>query len=153
MNIGEYLNHQKTEDRRAFIIHYPANSGKTTFAKKIAEIRPDVHYIDLLEFFLKNPDLKPIDKFGFEEFRDLLLKYEAEESVLLIDNPDFLLNTWKKSEKEELLNWFRLGLRSPGVTKKTIILMIQEDGFLSAADFVNTYGEPRVLALNMFDAI
>jgi hypothetical protein len=153
MDFGKYLNHQKTEDTQAFIIHYPANSGKTAFSKKLAETRSDVHYVDMLDCFLKNPDLEPINKFRFEKFRDFLLNYQVEQSVLIIDNPDFLLNTWRKSDKEALLNWIKIGLRSPGVTKKTIILMIQEDGFLSVAEIANSYGESRVLPLNTFGAI
>ena len=40
MNFADYLNHQKAEDRRAFIIHYPPCSGKTHFARQITKTRP-----------------------------------------------------------------------------------------------------------------
>lgn len=153
MNFRDYLNHQKTEDCRAFIIHYPAGSGKTQFALQLQKTHSDICYLNLLEYFLENPDLPPVSSFGFKALSGLLLGLEVHQSVVLVDNLDFLLNTWKAGEKQELLAWIRSGLRSPAVTNKTFVLIIQDDDVLSDADFRNTYKEPRVLALNQFEAV
>jgi len=63
MNFHDYLNRQKTEDRRAFIVHNPARSGKTQFAREIANTRPDVFYLDLQQYFIDHPQVN--HQFGF----------------------------------------------------------------------------------------
>ena len=57
INFFKYLDQQSSEDKRAFIVHYPAKSGKTSFAKRAAMQRADIFYLDLQETFLKQPDL------------------------------------------------------------------------------------------------
>jgi ATP/maltotriose-dependent transcriptional regulator MalT len=153
MRFTDYLNHQRAEDRRAFIIHYPAGSGKTRFAQQLTQICADISYLDLLAYYLDHPELPPISKIGISELRALLHSLQAPQPVILVDNSDFLFNTWNTAEKQALLHWLRVELRSPTDTDKTFILVIQDDGVLSAADIRNSYGEPRVLALNDFDAV
>jgi len=57
MNFFTYLDRQKLEDRQAFIIYYPAMRGKTRFAKRAQQLRPDLYYLDLLEYCLAFPKL------------------------------------------------------------------------------------------------
>ena len=153
MNFAEYLNHQKGEDRRSFIIHYPAHSGKSQFARKLQSTRSDIYYLDLLAYFLENRALPAVGQFDFSALRNLLLSLDVPQAVVLVDNPDILLNTWNAAEKQALLDWVRVGLRSPADTEKIFVFIIQEDEVLATADFRNAYDEPRVLALNMFDAV
>lgn len=153
MNITDYLNHQKAEDRRAFIIHFPPCSGKTQFARRLAETRLDVYYLDLLAFCLVHPELPPVAQFDFKALRALLLGLDVPQAVILVDHPDFLFNTWNAGEKRALLHWLQLELRSPADTEKTFVFIIQNDDVLAAAEFRNAYDEPRVLALNRFEAI
>jgi len=153
MNFGEYLDRQKTEDRRAFIIHFPAKSGKTQFARRVQETWPDVYLLDLQAYFASQPDPPPIHRFDFQALRRLLLSLDVPQSVIVVDNPDFLFNTWHPEEKRALLNWVRVELRSPADTAKTFVFIIQDDDVLARADFWNAYGEPRVIALNMFESV
>ena len=153
MNFQDYLNRQQSEDRRAFIIHYPAKSGKTRFAERVRQTRADVLLLDLQEYYVGHLDLPPIDEFDFPALRRLLLSLKAPEPVIIVDNADFLFNTWHAAEKQNLLNWLRVGLRSPGDTTKTLVFIVQEDGVLATATFHNSLGEPRVLALNEFEAV
>ena len=154
MNFHDYLNRQNNEDRRAFVIHYPARSGKTSFARRICETRQDAYLLDLQRYFLEHPELPPIQQCDASTLKNLLLSLETPERVLVIDNPDFLLNTWSKEEKHAFVHWLRIQLRSPADTEKTLVFVIQSDDVLVAADDMrNSYGEPRVLALNQFDAL
>jgi hypothetical protein len=153
MNFHDYVNRQKTEDRRAFIIHYPAKSGKTCFARRAAETRRDVHLLDLQEYFVSQPGLPPVRKWDFKALRSLLLSLDVPQSVVIVDNPDFLFNTWCTEEKRTLLNWVGVGLRSPAETEKTFVFIVQNDDVISAGTFINTYGEPRVLAMNEFESV
>ena len=75
------------------------------------------------------------------------------EEFILIDNPDFLFNIWKTEDKQALLHWMKVQLRSPGVTEKTFIFIIQSDEILATAQFNNSCGQPRILPLNEFEAI
>jgi len=153
MNIHDYIDHQKTEDRRAFIIHYPAKSGKTYFAQALLRTRSDVYLLDLQEHFVNQPGLPPVRKWDFEALRKLLLSIGVPQSVIIVDNPDFLFNTWSTAEKQSLLNWVRVGLRSPAETEKTFVFIVQNDDVISTGSFTNAHGEPRVLALNEFESV
>lgn len=153
MNFAAYLGHQNTEDCRAFIIHFPPCRGKSAFARRLAETREDLYYLDLLAYFLEHPELPRVGKFDFKALSALLLKLAVPQPAILVDNLDFLLNTWKAEEKQALLAWIQNGLRSPAMTRKTFIFLIQDEGLISAAVFHNTYHEPRVLALDLFEAV
>jgi len=152
MNFHDYLNRQKTEDRRAFVVHYPANSGKTEFALRVCAARPDACRLDLLAHFLEHADLPPIEEFGPAELRELLLGFEVTQSVVLVDNSDFLFNTWSEKEKTRFANWLRRQLRSPGVTEKTFVFLLQSEPFIETMNLEkNSYRESRVQPLNAFE--
>lgn len=153
MNFHDYLNRQNAEDRRAFIIHYHAKSGKTQFAHRICAIRQDVYLLDLQAYFLKHPELTHIGQFNFENLQYLLLALNVPQSVIIVDNTDFLFNTWEKRDKTDFTDWLRQQLRSPGVTDKTFIFMVQSDPFFESLRITNSYQEPRVLPLNAFEAL
>ena len=74
-------------------------------------------------------------------------------SALVIDQGDFMFNTWDKDEKQEFLHWLRVSLRTPSVAKRPFIFIIQSDGVLSSATLNNTLNQSRILALNEFDAL
>ena len=153
INFYKYLDQQSSEDTRAFIIHFPANSGKTAFAKLAASRRAGIHYLDLQEIFLNQPDLPQVTRCGFEFLKGYLLGLQTPAEFILIDNPDFLFNTWKSEDKQAMLHWMKAQLRSPGVTKKTFIFLIQTDEILATAQFTNSCGQPRILPLNEFEAV
>lgn len=153
MNFHAYLNRQQNEDRRAFVVHHGAKTGKTRFARRICETRQDAYLLDLLAYFLEHPELPPIQQCGFDVLRALLLKLDVAQDVIIVDNADFLFNTWRAEEKQHLLNWLRVQLRSPAVTRKTFVFFIQTDDIIAAADLRNSANEPRVLPLNAFDAL
>ena len=155
MNFFSYLHRQKQEDRQAFIIYFPASSGKTQFALRACEIDPGIFYLDLLSYFLSKPAIN-VNDYDLEKYKKLLLHtivFPPGTHTILVDNGDFLFNTWKDPVKRSFIDWLRNPLRTPAVTDKTHIFMIQTDGVLSAAELKNTLGEPRVLAINQFDAI
>lgn len=153
INFHRYLDQQSYEDTRAFFVHFPAKSGKTTFARNAAAHRSGIFYLDLQETFLSKSDLPPITQCGLDFLRDFLLGLEIPEEFVIIDNPDFLFNTWKPEEKQEFLYWIKVKLRSPGVTKKTFVFFIQSDEILATEQFKNSRGQARVLPLNEFEAL
>lgn len=153
INFYHFLGQQSGEDKRAFIVHFPACSGKSAFAKRAAVQKKEIYYLDLQETFLNRSDLPSITQCGFEFLKQFLLTLPVLEEFILIDNPDFLLNTWKPEEKQALVYWIRIQLRSPVDTEKTFGFFIQSDDILAAAQFTNSCGQPRVLPLNAFEAL
>ena len=71
----------------------------------------------------------------------------------MIDQADFMFNTWDADEKQEFIHWLRTSLRTPSVVKRTLIFVIQTDGVISSATLTNTRSQSRVLALNELDAL
>lgn len=153
INFYHFLDQQSSEDKRSFIIYYPAKTGKTAFAKLATTQRAGIYYLDLQEAFLNRPDLPKVNQCGFDFLKDYLLGLKVSNEIILIDNPDFLFNTWSPENKQALLHWMKVQLRSPSVTKKTFIFMIQTDDILATAQFTNSCGQPRILPLNEFEAI
>ena len=153
MNFHDYLNRQQNEDRRAFIIHYGAKSGKTRFARRICETRQDAYLLDLLAYFLEHPELPPIQKCGFDTLKDLLLTLAVPQDVIVVDNPDFLFNTWSAEEKRACSTGCACSCALRASPKKTFVFVIQTDDIIAAADLHNSYGESRVLPLDAFDAL
>jgi hypothetical protein len=157
MIFAKYLEQQSHEDRQAFIIHYPALSGKTQFIKKASQVLPGIHYLDLLEHVLADSKLSSLGRIDINEFMDLILEIDKslpdQTAVLVIDQGDFVFNTWDADEKQEFLHWLRVPLRTPSVAKRTIVFVIQTDGVLSSGTLSNTLNQSRILALNEFDAL
>ena len=154
MNFNTYLNHQMAEDRRAFLVHFSAKSGKTQFARRISQVRSDVYYLDLQSYFLENADLPPTGDCDVDTLKKLLLGLKVTQPVIVVDNPDFLFNTWDRSQKNEFLQWINKALRSPAHTQKTFAFFFQDDPVILSATFdKNAQHEPRILSLNSFDSL
>jgi hypothetical protein len=157
MNFAKYLEQQRHEDRQAFVIHYPALSGKTRFIQKTCEMIPGLHYINWLEHILAKKDLALLEKIDLSHFEKELLELDKslsdEISAVMIDQGDPMFNTWDTDEKQEFLHWLRIPLRTPAFVKRTFIFVIQTDNILSSAILNNTFNQSRILALNEFDAL
>jgi hypothetical protein len=153
MNFAEYLKHQSSEDRRAFILHFPAVSGKTYFARKARETIPDVELLDLQQYFLNTSGLPGIKDCTPKVLKNILFDFKTDQSVVIVDHLDFLFNTWKKQQKLDFLEMIKQQWRSPADTEKTYVFLMQSDENLEGVEMLNTYGESRVLALNKFDSL
>jgi hypothetical protein len=142
------------EDRRAFIVHFPAIGGKTQFARRVCQLRADTYYLDLQANFLENHQLPPIADCDPTLLKKLLLGLKVPAPVVLVDNPDFLFNTWDTGQKSEFLNMVNRALRSPSITPKTFVFFFQDDSAILSARFEpNIHGEARILPLDFFDAL
>lgn len=150
-NFNDFLNRQKTEDRRAFIVHYPAKSAKTRFAQKVSEKRVDTYCLDLQAH--ANEHQEAFKSFGFTVLQQLLLGLDVKESVVIIDNADFLFNTWESTDQVEFENWLRIQLRSPSMSNKTFVFFVQSDDYFMNMQLKNSRGESRVLPLDAFEAL
>jgi adenylate kinase family enzyme len=101
VKIEEFIQEQFNERYKHFIIYGPPNHGKTKLAKELAA-SSNMKYIDLLGIFTNDEKMKSeIDLFNPQKLFTLL-QCESEKLVV-IDQMDFLINTWDDTQFRELL--------------------------------------------------
>lgn len=153
IKLPDYIAIQATESYRAFIIHGPAISGKTRLAWRMADVL-GAYVLDLQAHFVADPSLcARIDRYRPHDLERLLLALDVPESLVVIDNMDFLLNTWSPKHRRELVAVVDKRLRSPGDTDKTFVFLIQADPVIVRHELTNTQGQPRILPIDAFYAL
>ena len=152
-DLRQYLASQGQETFRACIIHAPAMSHKTELGRRIRDAL-GAYLLDLQAYFLEHPELaERIDRFRPGDLEKLLLKLDVSESIVVVDNVDFLLNTWTRRHLEEFVAMVDLRLKSPGVTDKTFVFMVQSNPVILKHEVTNTRGRPRILPRDAFYAL
>ncbi len=156
-DLRQYLTTQGQETFRACIIHAPAMSHKTELARRIRDVL-GAYLLDLQVYFVEHPELaERIDRFRPRDLEKLLLKLDVPKrtgtGIVVVDNLDFLLNTWTKRRLEEFVAMIDLRLKSPGVTDKTFVFIVQTNPTVVRYDLRNTRGQPRILPLDAFHAL
>jgi len=152
-DLRQYLTTQGQETFRACIIHAPAMSHKTKLARRIRDVL-GAYLLDLQAYFLEHPGLaERIDRFRPNDLEKLLLKLDTPESIVVVDNIDFLLNTWTKRRLEGFAAMVDLRLKSPGVTDKTFVFMVQSNPVILRHKLKNTRGQARILPRDAFYAL
>jgi hypothetical protein len=153
LRLPDYIATQATERYRAFIIHGPAMSGKTRLAGRLGD-ELDAYVLDLQTYFVDRPDLGArIDRFRPRDLERLLLSLDVPQSLVAVDNPDFLINTWTPRHKREFVAMVDRRLHSPTVTDKTFVFLIQTDAQIVRHELTNTRGQPRMLPIDAFYAL
>jgi len=153
LSLPEYVEGQATERYRAFIVHGPAMSGKTRLAHRLRDVL-GAHILDLQAYFVGHPDLcARVDRYRPRDLERLLLALDASESLVVVDNPDFLINTWTSRHKREFVAMVDHRLHSPTVTDKTFAFLIQTDPVIVRHTLTNTRGQPRILPIDAFYAL
>jgi len=153
LNLSEYVKGQITERYRAFIIHGPAMSGKTRLARRMRDVL-GAYVLDLQAHFVADSDLcARIDRYRPRDFERLLLALQVPESLVVVDNLDFLINTWTSRHKREFVAMVDHRLHSPTVTDKTFVFLIQTDPVIVRHELTNTRGQPRILPMDTLHAL
>jgi hypothetical protein len=96
-DIYQFLDVQRRERYRAFLLHDRALQKKTQFAKTLCASYQGGLYVDVLQFVLSRPDLAAhLDLVDVPMLQDIVfsLVEESHASLLMLDELDFLLNTW-----------------------------------------------------------
>ena len=146
VDLVQLIDFQTREQYRTILVLCPANSGKTKFAKLLAHTTK-AKYIDLLDVFSNDKSLSDtIDIFTVSSLKKFLLNLPINEAVMIVDNIDFLLNTWSDREENEFLNLVEK-LRS-NETQKTFCFFAQDSKTLSSKQIYNSQDNSRILTMN-----
>lgn len=104
VNLKEFMNSLSGERHRTFIVHNGPTTGKSKYARLFAE-NSKGKYFDLLERFGKDTELKNrIDVFDIRDLENLLVEEAKDTNLLILDNVEFLLNTWDDSGHDLLFH-------------------------------------------------
>ena len=146
IDLAQLIDFQIKEQYRAIMILGPANSGKTKLADLLAQ-KAKATYLDLLDTFARDESLaKSIDTFDVPNFKKYLLGLATSKAVVIVDNIDFLINTWSDREKGEFLNFVEK-LRS-NETKKVFCFFVQEEEIFRSKSILNSRNESRIIHLS-----
>ena len=146
IDLPALIDFQTKEQYKTVMILGPANSGKTKFAKLLAQ-KIKAKYLDLLDVFSNDESLsKNVDTFDVSHLKKHLLSLTVDKAVVIVDNIDFLINTWSDREKGEFLN-LADKLRS-NETKKTFCFFVQEEDIFESKSIYNSRNESRIIHLN-----
>ena len=115
MKIKEFIAEQLHERYKHFVIYGPPLQGKTKLAKHIVDIFGGI-YIDLLKEFQKDVGKKNgIDIFGPSKLITFLNQYNhGNKKLMVIDQVDFLINTWDENQFRELMVFIDLNQSEVG---------------------------------------
>lgn len=156
INIREYLTKLGQEKFRSIIIHGKSESNKSLrqFARQIFE-KIGCGYLDLLGHFLANEELaKEVDRFNPDQFKDLLQNKSKGHKVFIVDRADFLLDTWRKSERQAFYRMIEKQWNS-FVTNMgaTLIFCLQSSNELEELKIRDSHGDSRVHRLEEFNEL
>lgn len=156
IDISDTINHLAQQRYRAIIINSaPEKSTELSgFLKKTAK-KFNGKYFDLLNFFINSPEMSAtLDCFSLEDFRSILIKERIGQSLIILDRADFLLDTWRKSDRRD---FYRLldnqwdGYKES--MKATLIIGLLTSEETKATNIVDSQGENRVFPLTAFNDI
>lgn len=154
LNIATYVRSVGNKRYRSFIVHAPAMSGKTAFAKRAAR-NLGGKYLDLLDHFRFDEELKrKIDLFDVEALEKLLVRESKGISFLVVDHLDFLLNTW---DERTLGRFFGLLERKwdnyKSQYRATVCYVLQMNRGVTGQLLLDSKGQPRIHRLEEFQAV
>ena len=156
ISIFEALVSLEQERYRAVILHsVPEKSPSMThLCQKVCK-QTNGKYLDLLDFFIQSQNLSEnIDSFSPEKLRGLLIEQSKGQSLLVIDRVDFLLDTWRKSERQDFFRFinnqwdsFKDGM------KAKLVVVLQTSQEIELLKILDSQGQSRIFRLYDFNDI
>lgn len=154
IDFGEYLESLKGEKYRCCLIHHESCAALRRFAQQAAA-RCQGEYLNLLEYFNRHEELaQQIDVFDIEQFAALLKAQSAGKALLVVNNMDFLLDTWHKQEKEAFYRLIKDRWNSYfKKTQATLVFCVHSGHDLQDVEILDTKGNSRIHPLSDFKVI
>jgi len=156
VNLLDYLDLLGQEKFRAIILHAPpAKSPELSqYANRLLSHK-NAASLDLLAFFQEDPQLASnLDRFGLEQFKALLVERSMGKDLLIIDQMDFLLDTWRKEERRAFYRMVKQQWNSfLESTRTTLLFCLQTSSEIEDLNINDTYGNSRVLSFSELNEI
>lgn len=154
MNIEKFIKNLSDERYKTFVVHSGPKTGKSEYAKLLAE-KSNGKYLDLLKIFKENDDLRSkIDIFGIRELENFLVSEGKEETLIILDNIEFLLNTWNKDNYDLLFNLiFKKWDSFKTAYKPILVVFLISNTKLFDLKINTTKGDSMVLHLNTLESL
>ncbi len=154
LNFEELYKELKGQKFFSIIIHSKPNTGLSAFAEKAANA-VGAKYINMHELFLNNKELAgKINSYSDQDFQEFLRSEVKNNSAIVVDKIDFLLDTWNKNKMESFLKLFnkQWNTFSP-VYKVPLIVFIETNPYLEGFELYFEDGKPKVYQLSQFNAL
>lgn len=156
IDVFSYLQELEQERYRAVIIHALPAMGQTltAFCQKFSAYLGG-KYMDLLDFFIQSPHLsESIDRFNPDKLRELLIQQGQNTSLLVVDRVDFLVDTWRKTERQ---NFYRLVANQwdgykEGM-KARLVFCLQTSSEIEGLNIQDSRAQSRILRFGDFNDI
>ena len=156
ISVFDTLAHLEQERYRAVILHtVPEKSPSLSqFCQKFCK-QANGKYLDLLEFFIQSSALsESIDSFSPEKLRGLLIEQSQGQSLLVVDRTDFLLDTWRKSERQDFFRFINNQWDSyKDGMKAKLIVGLQTSQEIEALKILDSQSQSRIFRLTDFNDI
>ena len=156
IHIQEYLARLGQEKFRSIIIHEKpqADNALRQYAGQIRE-KIGGGYLDVLGYFLADTELaKEVDRFNPDQFKTLLQDKSNGEKLFIVDRADFILDTWRKSERQAFYRMIEKQWNSfIGTMGATLIFFLQTSGEIEALKITDSRGDSRVHRLEKFNEL
>ncbi len=152
IDLQDLLRRQTTERYRAVLVTGLADCGKSAYAKRLANAL-SARYLDLLSVFVDDGEISAkIDTFNLERLLDMLKTKAQGQKILILDNPDFLINTWDHRTRQEFCQ--RLGKMDSVQFPTVLCVFAQDDDAFAGVNYTPTsYGSSRTVRFQDLQAI
>ena len=156
IQIQEYLTKLGQEKFRSIIIHEKPQSN-ASLRKFAGQIREKIGggYLDTLGYFIADTELaKEVDRFNPDQFKALLQDQSKGKKLLIVDRADFLLDTWRKSERQAIYRMIEKQWNSFITNMNaTLIFCLQTSDEVEALKIRDSRGDSRVHRLGEFNEL
>ncbi len=151
MDLCQFIQSLGSEKYRSIIIHASPNKSAvlSEFAQNLSKAA-NGDYLDLLDYFYDHADLaSKIDQFNPEKLKNLLIEKSSGVNLLVIDRMDFLLDSWRKEERQAFYRMVKRQWNSFLEDYRAILVFcLQTSTELSNLTITDTQGNTRILALS-----
>lgn len=149
VDLVAYLKALKGERYRAVVVLGAPMSGKTKFAKRLAEVT-GAGYVDVLDAFESDPTVEPNGP--NDQIQRIALANAGESGIVILDNVDFWLNARSDEDRRDFGRW--LGKRDDVQLPPVVCVFAQHDRAFDGLELTKTMaGLPRVLDLTRLQNI
>jgi len=154
IDIQEYLTKLGQEKFRSIIIHAKPQSD-ASLRHHACQIHDKIGggYLDVLGDFISDSQLAAeVDRFTPDQFKALLQDKSKGQKIFIVDRADFLLDTWRKSERQAFYRMIEKQWNSfIGTMGATLIFFLQTSGEIEALKITDSRGDSRVHRLDEFN--